>query len=190
MSTCKPGWDAYFMSIAHQIKTRSPDSIKVGAVLVSQKDHRIISTGYNCVCAGAQDADIDWCNRELIRKITIHAEANCILYSQSKFEDSTLYCTLSPCKECIKLVSATKINRIVYDEEYKDLLEVKALCKSYWPHIHLVREPLTVSSGTTLLMPGIHSSSGIPTNTANADMASNLESLQDILATSIRVQLA
>lgn len=125
------------MSIAHQVKTRSPDHIKVGAVLVSQKDNRIISTGYNCVCAGAKDNEIDWSNRELIRKITIHAEANCILYSQSKFEDSTLYCTLSPCKECMKLVSATKINRIVYDKEYKDLSQVKELSKDFWPHIKI-----------------------------------------------------
>jgi len=123
------------MGIAHQVKTRSPDHIKVGAVLVSQKDNRIISTGYNCVCAGAKDVALDWTNRPLIRQITIHAEANCILYSQSKFEDSTLYCTLSPCKECMKLVSATKINRVVYDEEYKDLEEVKNLCRDFWPHI-------------------------------------------------------
>jgi hypothetical protein len=35
----------------------------------------------------------------------------------------------------MKLVSATKINRVVYDEEYKDLEEVKNLCRDFWPHI-------------------------------------------------------
>lgn len=132
-----PNWDEYFMSIARIISTRSPDYKKVGAVLVSNTDHRIISTGYNSVCSGLDHALIDWNNREQIRKICIHAEANCILYSQSKFEDATLYCTLSPCKECMKLISATKIKAVVYESEYSDLGEVSELCEKYWTQIKL-----------------------------------------------------
>lgn len=119
------------MAIANQVKERSPDRIKVGAVLVSQKDNRIISTGYNGVCAGCE-CDIDWSDREFVKKVVIHAEANCILYSQSKFEDATLYCTRSPCKDCIKLISATKINRVVYETCHSDFEEVQELCDKVW----------------------------------------------------------
>lgn len=130
-------WDHYFMDMANVVKTRSPDRTKVGAVLVSNTDKRIISTGYNAICSDIPQEIIDWNNRDIVKHMCIHAEANCILYSQSKFEDATLYCTLSPCKDCIKLISATKIKRIVYNEKYKDFEIVSLLCSVYWKHIKL-----------------------------------------------------
>ena len=124
----RPDWDSYFMNIADVVKTRSPDRTKVGAVLVSLKDHRIISTGYNALSAGIDEKNIDWSNRELVYKLIIHAELNVLLYSQSKFEDAILYCTLSPCKDCVKLLSATKIKKVIYKDEYKDFEHSKELC--------------------------------------------------------------
>lgn len=124
----RPDWNTYFMSIADVIKTRSPDKTKVGAVLVSVKDNRIISTGYNSVCANMKDQDIDWSDREFVKNICVHAETNAILYSQSKFEDAILYCTLSPCKDCVKLLSATKIRKVVFKDKYKDFEASKKLC--------------------------------------------------------------
>lgn len=128
-------WDQYFLDLAHVVKTRSPDRKKVGAILVSNVDKRIISTGYNALCSDISQDKIDWNNRDLVKKICIHAEANCILYSQSNFVDATLYCTLSPCIDCIKLISATKIKRVVYCEKYKDIDVVENMCKTYWTHI-------------------------------------------------------
>jgi dCMP deaminase len=128
MASHRPDWDTYFMNIADVVKTRSPDRTKVGAVLVSLKDHRIISTGYNALSSGIDEASIDWTNREQVYKHIIHAELNVLLYSQSKFEDAVLYCTLSPCKDCVKLLSATKIKKVVYREEYRDFHESKELC--------------------------------------------------------------
>jgi dCMP deaminase len=124
----KPDWNTYFMDIADVVKSRSPDKTKVGAVLVSVKDNRIISTGYNSVCANMNDKNIDWSDREFIKSICIHAETNAILYCQSKFEDAILYCTLSPCKDCVKLLSATKIRKVVFKEMYKDFDASKKLC--------------------------------------------------------------
>jgi len=129
--THRPSWDSYFMNICEVVKTRSPDRTKVGAVLVSMKDNRIISTGYNSVCSGLEDHLIDWTDRDTIRDIVIHAETNAILYSQSRFEDAVLYCTLSPCKDCIKLLSATKIRMIIYKNEYKDFHIVQKLCEFF-----------------------------------------------------------
>ena len=125
-------WDQYFMNIADVVKTRSLDpKTQVGAVLVSMKDNRIISTGYNSVCAGMDDSSIDWTNRDYVHQIVIHAETNAILYAQSKFEDAILYSTLSPCKDCIKLLSATKIRKIIYKDEYRDIEHVKNLCNFF-----------------------------------------------------------
>jgi len=119
-------WDEYFMNLAEAVKMRSPDYTKVGAVLVSMKNNRIISTGYNSVAAGLND-DIDWSNRTFINDTVIHAEMNVLLYSQSNFEETILYTTTSPCKDCLKLLSAAKIKKIIYKHEYRDIKQVKKL---------------------------------------------------------------
>ena len=133
----RPTWDAYFMNIADVVKERSPDLTKVGAVLVSLRDNRIISTGYNGLPAGIDESAIDWTDREWVRDRIVHSEANVLLYSQSKFEDAVLYCTLSPCKDCVKLLSATKIKKIVYKDEYRDFAVSKQLCEFF--NIELVK---------------------------------------------------
>lgn len=130
-------WDIYFMNIAHTIKTRSKDpKIQVGAVLVSIKDNRIISTGYNSLPAGVND-NLEWGDREMIRERIIHAESNAVLYAQSKFEDAKLYTTLSPCIECLKLLSACKIKKIIYENVYKDIEKTEELCKYF--NIEIIR---------------------------------------------------
>ena len=61
----------------------------------------------------------------------IHAEMNCILYAENKFENSILYSTLSPCKDCIKIIAAAKIKKVIYLDEYKDILISKELCHRF-----------------------------------------------------------
>ena len=53
----------------------------------------------------------------------LHAEANAITKvsaSTQSSEGSTLYVTLSPCRDCSKLIHQAKIKRVVYAEQYKD----------------------------------------------------------------------
>jgi dCMP deaminase len=40
--------------------------------------------------------------------------------STQSSKDSTLYITMSPCKECSKLIFQSGIKRLVYNIEYKD----------------------------------------------------------------------
>ena len=128
LNPSKPTWNEYFMSHAHVAKLRSPDpKTKVGAVLVGP-DHRLISTGYNGLVKGA-DENIDWSNREYVYKRIIHAEANCLVAAESKFKHATLYTTLSPCSECLKLLAASGVVDVVYDKPYKDIEEVIELSK-------------------------------------------------------------
>jgi len=83
------------MQMCNIIKLRSKDPKKqVGCCLVSD-DNRILSSGYNGLMTGAND-DINWSDRKLVHSLILHAEANCLLYSLSKFENSKLYSTLSP----------------------------------------------------------------------------------------------
>ena len=53
----------------------------------------------------------------------LHAEANAILKVASSTQSckgATLYITLSPCKECSKLIHQAGFVRVVYSEAYKD----------------------------------------------------------------------
>jgi len=63
---------------------------------------------------------------------TVHAEQNIIMYCAKRgisTEGTTLYITTSPCKQCAKLIAGTGIDRVVYDEEYKDTSGVDFLKK-------------------------------------------------------------
>ena len=92
---------------------------KVGAIIV--KDNMIISDGYNGTpsgyknCCENEDGDTEW--------FVLHAEANAILKvakSTQSAHGSTLYITLSPCKECSKLIIQSGIKRVVFKNKYKD----------------------------------------------------------------------
>ena len=53
----------------------------------------------------------------------LHAEANAILKLASSTQSAkgaTLYLTLSPCKECSKLILQSVIKRLVYIDQYTD----------------------------------------------------------------------
>lgn len=127
----RPSWNSYFMNIANIIKTRSPDPSKqVGCVLVSGNDHRIISTGYNGLSANVSEYIFNWGDRDTIHKVIIHAEANCLLYCENRFpsyEHLILYCTLSPCIECLKLIRACGIRKVFYQEKYRNYEEVEKI---------------------------------------------------------------
>lgn len=92
---------------------------QVGAIVV--KDRAIISDGYNGTPTGFdnscedENGDTQW--------FVLHAEANAILKlarSNNSSAGATLYITLSPCKECSKLIHQAGFTRVVYINGYKD----------------------------------------------------------------------
>ena len=92
---------------------------KVGAIIV--KDGMIISDGDNGTPSGF-DNSCESSEGETLWYV-LHAEANAILKvakSTHNCQDATLYLTLSPCKECSKLVVQSGIKRVVFIDAYKD----------------------------------------------------------------------
>jgi len=136
-------WDDYFMDLAQIVKEKSKDPrVKVGAVLVSNKDHRIVSTGYNGLKSGIDESVLDWTNRDQVKDLIIHAEENAILYARGDYSDSTLYITTSPCCSCIRLISAVNITRIIYEDSYKDILKSKELAKIFGIEFNRIQKNL------------------------------------------------
>jgi dCMP deaminase len=112
---------------------------QVGALIV--KDRMIISDGYNGTPTGFENVcedenyDTKW--------YVLHAEANAILKvagSTQSCKGATLYITLSPCKECSKLIHQSGIVRVVYAKAYKDTSGVDFLKKAGVTVTHLPPE--------------------------------------------------
>jgi dCMP deaminase len=92
---------------------------QVGALIV--KDRMIISDGFNGTPTGFENPCED--EEGNTKWYVLHAEANAILKvaaSTQSCKESTLYITLSPCKECSKLIHQSGIKRVVYANAYKD----------------------------------------------------------------------
>ena len=92
---------------------------QVGALIV--KGRMIISDGYNGTPTGFENFCED--DEGYTKWYVLHAEANAILKvasSTQSCQGATLYITMSPCKECSKLIHQAGITRLVYQTNYKD----------------------------------------------------------------------
>lgn len=102
---------------------------QVGALIV--KDRMIISDGYNGTPSGFENFCED--DQGYTKWYVLHAEANAILKVASSTQSckgATLYITMSPCKECSKLIHQAGIVKVVYHEAYKDDSGLKFLEKA------------------------------------------------------------
>jgi len=102
---------------------------QVGAIIV--KNRMIISDGYNGTPTGFENVCED--EENYTKWYVLHAEANAILKvasSTQSCDGATLYVTLSPCRECSKLIHQSGISRVVYSQAYKDLSGVEFLKKA------------------------------------------------------------
>lgn len=102
---------------------------KVGAILV--KDGNIISMGYN----GTPNGFDNCCEDEdgNTKAEVLHAESNAITKcakSTKSSENSILYCTLSPCVECAKLIIQSGIKEVYFKEFYRDTKGLILLSKA------------------------------------------------------------
>ncbi len=110
---------AYLKMALEWAKLSHCERKQVGAIIV--KDKMIISDGYNGTPTGFEN----FCEDEegYTKWYVLHAEANAILKTARSTQScagATLYLTLSPCKECSKLIHQSGIKRLVYITEYKD----------------------------------------------------------------------
>ena len=102
---------------------------QVGALIV--KDRMIISDGYNGTPTGFENICED--DENYTKWYVLHAEANAILKVASSTQSckgATLYVTLSPCRDCSKLIHQSGIIRVVYSIEYKDTSGIEFLKKA------------------------------------------------------------
>jgi len=112
---------------------------QVGAIIV--KDKMIISDGYNGTPSGFENNCED--EEGYTKWHVLHAEANAILKvarSTQSCKEATLYITMSPCKECSKLIHQSGITRVVYKTAYKDTSGLEFLDRAHVELVHLEDE--------------------------------------------------
>ena len=123
-------YDTAYMKMALEwAKLSHCERKQVGALIV--KDRMIISDGFNGSPSGFENNCED--DEGNTKWYVLHAEANAIskvASSTQSCKGSTLYITLSPCKECSKLIHQSGIKRVVYSQEYKDTSGIKFLEKA------------------------------------------------------------
>ena len=132
MTTLKrPDFDEYCLKIASVVAERSTcRRHHMGAVAV--KNRHILTTGYSGAPAGGKDCLELGCLRDekgiesgTMQEIcrAIHAEQNVIIQAGLhgvSLEDSTVYCTHTPCVLCAKMLVNAKIARFVTFGQYND----------------------------------------------------------------------
>ena len=116
-------WDDYFMSVALLTAKRSKDpSTQVGACIVDDQ-RRIVGLGYNGMPRGLSDDTMPWAKQNANPlfnkyKYVVHAEVNAILNSKASYSShvngGTIYVSLFPCENCMKMIIQSGIKKIVY----------------------------------------------------------------------------
>jgi len=128
-----------FMKTAFLFASKSKCvSHHVGAIIV--KNGRIVATGYNGTPPSLMNCnerfDLYNFDREehhvWSKDNEVHAEANCIAFAAKNgvnIVDSDIYVTISPCNDCLKMISMTGIKNVYYLYLYDKVVYNPSLLK-------------------------------------------------------------
>lgn len=133
----RPSWDEYFIDLVDAAARRaSCDRGRSGAIFV--RDNDVLATGYVGAPPGMPDCDVAGHLLEAIVETdsagrvykterthcvrTIHAEQNGILRAARNgvsLRGATVYCTMTPCRNCAMSLVALEVVRVVAKNEYQ-----------------------------------------------------------------------
>ena len=129
---------------AEAAATQSHDiHTKVGALLINPKTGAVMAEGYNGFVRGAPDNDLPTSRPEKYDYI-IHAETNLLcnaVRSGVKTDDAIMYCTLSPCVKCLRMLWQAGVSTFYFKDKYRDFddsssmldLDIKAeIIDGFW----------------------------------------------------------
>lgn len=138
----RPTWDEYFMEIARAVAKRATcDRGRSGCVIA--KDKQILVTGYVGSAAGLQHCDEVGHQMKTVTHEdghqsqhcvrTTHAEQNAIAQAARlgvAINGSTLYCTMTPCAVCCRIMINSGVKRVVCEKKYHAGTESEEMFRS------------------------------------------------------------
>lgn len=80
------------------------------------------------------------------RCISVHAEANALLYARRDLRDCTAYVTCQPCPTCAKLLAGAGLSRVIYPRDQADWHSPLVFLDLHDPHA--VADPQRAASTT------------------------------------------
>jgi len=137
----RPSWDEYFIEISKTVAKRATcDRGRSGCVIAKNK--QILVTGYVGSPIGLPHCDeVGHQMKTLIHEDgrqsqhcvrTAHAEQNAICQAAKlgiPIDGATLYCKMTPCSVCAKMIINSGIKRVVCEKKYHDGKESEDLFK-------------------------------------------------------------
>lgn len=120
----RPNWTQYLMRMAYTAAERSTcrKTVDGTGCIIADTDHRVLASGYNGSMPRAphcEDVGHLLLDGHCIR--TVHAESNAIADAARRgiaVNSAVAYCILQPCKDCLKLMAAAGIFKVVFSELY------------------------------------------------------------------------
>lgn len=130
--TERPSWDEYFLEISRAVAKRATcDRGKSGCVITKNK--QILVTGYVGAPKGLPHCDeVGHQFKKMIHEDgtisehcvrTTHAEQNAICQAAKlgiSINNATLYCKMTPCIVCAKMIINAGIKKVVCEKKYPD----------------------------------------------------------------------
>lgn len=130
-------------SQSHDIHT------KVGAILINSKTLAVMAEGYNGFVRGAPDSKLPITRPEKYDYI-VHAETNLLcnaVRSGVQTDEAIIYCTLSPCVKCLRVMWQAGVSTFYFKEKYKDfdqctsMLDLEATIEYTEPYYKMKIKP-------------------------------------------------
>jgi dCMP deaminase len=125
MKLSKKKLDNYYKQ-ALVVSELSPDQqTKVGALLISSEDGAILGSGYNGFVRGGPDEALPKTRPDKY-KFIIHSEVNLLcncIRNRITTKNCFVFCTLSPCINCLRQLYQANINVVYFKDKYRDFEE-------------------------------------------------------------------
>ncbi len=116
-------WEEYFFNMITEIAKKSKDSSTKTGCIISSKEHKFISAGFNGFPRGVKD-DIKLVPERYERPAkylwTEHAERNAIYGAERSLKDCVIYINWWPCADCARGIIQSGISEVVIDGDSKE----------------------------------------------------------------------
>lgn len=117
--------DNYFKQAKVVAENSHDTETQVGALLIHGKTKAVLSSGFNGFIRGTCDDKLPT-TRPGKYEYIVHAEANLISNAARHgvaTEGGFVVCTMSPCKNCLRLMFQAGVTEVYFETKYRDFEE-------------------------------------------------------------------
>ncbi len=140
----RPDWQDYLLGLAHVVSRRSHDQQTQHGCVITDREHRILGTGYNGFPRKMNDAALPN-TRPLKYPWMLHSEINAIANCVVRPEGGIVYVTGPPCFNCLINMWQNGIAEVIHGNRQSVMLDdtQKKLCETFLKDV-----PMKITSVT------------------------------------------